>query len=136
LIYAIVVALLLSLFPAQSPQPQDQDKPAQPPAEAPPRSKGTRVRMGGKVMNGQLTKKVAPKYPREAREQRIEGTVRLHVIISTDGKVQYVELVSGDPILAKSAVEAVRKWEYKPMLLNGEPVEVDTTVDVIFSLIS
>jgi len=90
--------------------------------------------MGGKVMSALLTKKVAPKYPREAREQRIQGTVHLHIIVSKEGKVQYVELVSGHEILAKAAVEAVRKWEYKPVFLNGEPVEVDTTVDVIFSL--
>ena len=90
--------------------------------------------MGGNVQAKLLTKKIQPQYPREAREKKIEGTVRLHVIISKEGKVQQLEAVSGDPILAKSAVEAVRKWEYKPVLLNGEPVEVDTTVDVIFSL--
>jgi len=134
MIYGLILALLLSFFPAHAPQSQDQEKPAQPPAEAPPPPKGSRVRMGGKVMSALLTKKVAPKYPREAREQRIQGTVHLHIIVSKEGKVQYVELVSGDEILAKSAVEAVRKWEYKPVLWNGEPVEVDTTVDVIFSL--
>jgi len=90
--------------------------------------------MDGKVMSSMLTKKVTPKYPSEAREQRISGTVRLHVIISKEGKVQQLELVSGHPLLAESAIEAVRKWEYKPTLLNGEPVEVDTTVDVGFSL--
>jgi protein TonB len=133
-IYGLILALLLLFVPAQSPQSQDQDKPAQPPAEAPPPPEGTRVRMGAKIQAALITKKVPPKYPREAREKRIEGTVRLHVIISKEGKIQYVELVSGDPILAKSAVEAVRKWEYRPTLLNGEAVEVDTTVDVIFSL--
>lgn len=134
MVYAIFFALLLSFSPAQSPPSQDQDKPAQSPAEAPPPTKLPRVRMGGKAASALLTKKVAPNYPREAREKRIEGTVRLHVIISREGKIQQCEVVSGDEILAKSAVEAVRKWEYKPTLLNGEPVEVDTTVDVIFSL--
>jgi protein TonB len=56
-------------------------------------------------------------------------------VLSTAGKVQQLELVSGDPVLAKAALEAVRQWEYKPTLLNGEPVEVDTTIDVVFSLV-
>jgi protein TonB len=132
--YAILFALLLSFSPAQSSQSQDPEKPAQPAAEAPPAAKLTRVRMGGNVMSALLTKKTPPKYPREAREKGIAGTVRLHVIISKEGKVQQCEVVSGDEILAKSAVEAVRKWEYHPTLLNGERVEVDSTVDVIFSL--
>ena len=55
-------------------------------------------------------------------------------MLSTAGKVQQLDVVSGDPVLAKAAAEAVRQWVYKPMLLNGEPVEVDTTVDVVFQL--
>ncbi|MGH9675820.1 MAG: energy transducer TonB [Candidatus Acidiferrum sp.] len=132
MMYGILLTLLLSLSSARSTQAPDQDKSAQPPAEE-PRPKVTRVRMGGNVMTALLKKKVGPKYPREAREKGLQGTVRLHVIISKQGKVQQLEVVSGDPILAESASEAVRQWEYRPTLLNGQPVEVDTTVDVIFS---
>jgi hypothetical protein len=64
----------------------------------------------------------------------VQGTVRLHVVLSTDRKVQQLDIVSGDPVLANAAAEAVRQWEYKPTLLNGERVEVDTIVDVVFSL--
>jgi periplasmic protein TonB len=91
--------------------------------------------MGGKVVAKSLIRKVNPSYPAEARQDRIQGTVRLHVIIVRDGSVQQVELISGHPLLAKAAIEAVRQWVYRPTLLNGEPVEVDTTVDVVFSLV-
>jgi protein TonB len=94
-----------------------------------------RIRIGGNVAKSQLKHKVQPRYPQEARDNRIQGTVRLHVVLSTSGKVQQLDVVSGDPILAKAAAEAVRQWEYNPMLLNGEPVEVDTTVDVVFTLL-
>jgi protein TonB len=90
--------------------------------------------MGGKVTAKFLIRKVNPAYPEEARRDRIQGTVRLHVIIGRDGSVQQVELISGHPVLAKPAIDAVRQWVYRPTLLNGEPVEVDTTIDVVFSL--
>lgn len=90
--------------------------------------------MGGNVTVKILKHKVNPSYPQEARKDRIQGTVRLHVIIGRDGRVQHLELISGHPVLAKAAIEAVRQWGYRPTLLNGEPVEVDTVVDVVFSL--
>jgi protein TonB len=73
-------------------------------------------------------------YPPLARQTRISGTVRLHAIIAKDGTVQQLEVLSGHPLLVQAALDAVRQWRYQPTLLNGEPVEVDTTVDVIFSL--
>lgn len=91
--------------------------------------------MGGETMRKQLKHKVNPAYPKEARDQRIQGTVRLHIIVGRDGKVAQAEVISGHPVLAQAALDAVRKWEYKPVLLNGELVEVDTTVDTVFSLV-
>ncbi len=100
----------------------------------PPAKKVTRVRQGGNVTAKMLKHKVQPEYPEEAKEKRIAGTVRLHAIIARDGSIAQVELISGHPLLAKSALDAVRQWQYRPTLLNGDPVEVDTTIDVIFSL--
>jgi protein TonB len=78
--------------------------------------------------------RITPIYPPLARQTRISGTVRLHAIISKDGSIQQLEVMSGHPLLQQAALDAVRQWRYQPTLLNGEPVEVDTTIDVIFSL--
>jgi protein TonB len=93
-----------------------------------------RVRMGGNVTAASLTKKVPPVYPEEARAARIQGTVVLHTIIGKDGAVKEVTVVSGDSALVKAAVDAVQQWRYRPTQLNGNPVEVDTTVAVNFVL--
>jgi periplasmic protein TonB len=134
-ICAVFLALLLSPGLSQSAPAPDSPKQEAPPAQEAPKPKVMRIRIGGNVAKSQLKHKVQPQYPQEARDNRVQGTVRLHVVLSTAGKVQQLEVVSGDPILAKAALEAVRQWEYKPTLLNGEPVEVDTTVDVVFSLV-
>jgi TonB family protein len=81
-----------------------------------------------------LDHKVAPIYPNEARANRIQGTVVLHVVIGTDGSIKQTEPVSGDPVLAEAATVAVRQWKYKPTLLNAKSVEVDTIVKVDFHL--
>lgn len=81
-----------------------------------------------------LINKVSPEYPKKARKHHIEGTVRLHAIISKDGAPRKLDVISGDPLLADAALKAVRQWRYLPTLLNGQPVEVDTTIDVIFAL--
>jgi len=98
-----------------------------------PRASGP-VRVGGNVQAARLVNRVQPIYPPLARQTRISGTVRLHAIISKNGTIQSLEVVSGHPLLQQSALDAVRQWRYQPTLLNGEPVEVDTTIDVIFSL--
>ena len=103
-------------------------------APPPPKPTQTRIRQGGAVTAASLVNKVNPTYPPLARQTRISGTVRLHAIISKDGSVQQLEVISGHPLLVQSALDAVRQWRYRPTLLNGEPVEVDTTIDVIFSL--
>jgi TonB family protein len=93
-----------------------------------------RVRIGENDQKAKLIEKVQPKYPEEALKNRIAGTVALHVILEKDGTVKQLEVLSGHPLLSQAAVDAVRQWKYRPTLLNGEPVEVDTRVDVIFAL--
>jgi len=103
-------------------------------APPPPKPSQTRIRQGGAVQAAMLVNRVQPQYPPLARQTRISGTVRLHAIISKDGSVQQLEVLSGHPLLVQAALDAVRQWKYRPTTLNGEPVEVDTTIDVIFSL--
>lgn len=93
-----------------------------------------RIRQGGNVTTASIVHKVAPNYPDEARLARTQGSVVLHVILGTDGAVKEVEPVSGDPVLSSAAIEAVKQWKYKPTLLNGQPVEVDTTITIEFHL--
>jgi protein TonB len=103
-------------------------------APPPPKPAQQRIRQGGAVQAAMLVNRVQPQYPPLARQTRISGTVRLHAIISKDGSVQQLEVLSGHPLLVQAALDAVRQWKYRPTTLNGEPVEVDTTIDVIFSL--
>ena len=93
-----------------------------------------RVRQGEKVTAASIIRQDLPHYPDEARKEHIQGKVILHVIIGTNGVVKNLELVSGDPALTDAAIEAVKKWRYKPTLLDGTPVEVDTTVTVTFQM--
>jgi periplasmic protein TonB len=103
-------------------------------APPPPKPTASRIRQGGSVQAALLINRVQPVYPPLARQTRISGTVRLHAIISKSGSVESLEVLSGHPLLVRAAMDAVQQWRYKPTLLNGEPVEVDTTIDVIFSL--
>jgi protein TonB len=103
-------------------------------APPPPKPVQQRIRQGGSVQAALLVNKVQPVYPPLARQTRISGTVRLHAIIAKNGSVEQLEVLSGHPLLVRAAMDAVQQWKYKPTLLNGEPVEVDTTIDVIFSL--
>ena len=93
-----------------------------------------RVRVSAGVTSGLLVRKVNPVYPPLARQARISGTVVLRAGISKDGSIENLSLVSGHPMLAPAAIDAVKQWKYKPYLLNGEPVEVDTEVQVNFTL--
>ena len=93
-----------------------------------------RVRVSAGVTSGLLVKRIQPNYPPLARQARIQGTVVLHAVISKEGAIENLTLVSGHPMLAPAAIEAVKQWRYKPYLLNGEPVEVDTEVQVNFTL--
>src|SRR5713101_6796525 len=93
-----------------------------------------RVRVSAGVTSGLKVKDVKPVYPPLARQARIQGQVVLHAQISKDGVIEGLTLVSGHPMLAPAAIDAVKQWRYKPYLLNGEPVEVDTEVMVNFTL--
>jgi protein TonB len=99
-----------------------------------PDEKPKRVRVAGNVMQQKLRYRVEPVYPEEARRNRIEGTVRLTLVIATDGSIQQIRVDEGHPLLAKTAVDAVRQWKYEQTFLNGEPVEVLTAVNVEFHL--
>ena len=93
-----------------------------------------RIRVGGNVEAGARINNVAPEYPAIAKVAHISGTVVLHAVIAKDGTIEQLEYVSGPPMLVKSAMDAVKQWRYKPYLLNGDPVEVETTINVDFNL--
>ena len=93
-----------------------------------------RIRVSSGVMQGLLVKRVNPVYPPLARQARIQGTVILKIRINRAGEVESVALESGHPMLAPAAIEAVKQWKYQPPLLNGEPTDVETTVQVSFTL--
>jgi protein TonB len=84
------------------------------------------------VAQGGLIFKLDPEYPPVARLARIQGAVVLHAIIGKDGSVQQLQVVSGNPLLAGPALNAVKNWRYRPYLVDGQPVEVETTVTVNF----
>jgi protein TonB len=100
----------------------------------PPRPTVTRQRVGGQVQAAKLIFGPKPIYPPLAKQARISGTVRLQAIIAKDGSVIELQVLSGHALLVNAATDAVRQWRYQPTLLNGEPIEVITTVDVVFSL--
>ena len=90
--------------------------------------------MGGQVVAAKLLRKPEPVYPPLAKMARIQGVVRLEAIIAKGGTVKDLKVLSGHPLLVKAALDAVQRWRYQPTLLNGEPVEVLTTIDVFFRL--
>jgi protein TonB len=112
---------------------------AAPPPPPPPPKKETkaapqRIRVGGNVQAANLVSQQRPVYPPLAKQARISGTVELSAIIGRDGRVQDLKVVKGHPLLVQAALDAVKNWVYRPTLLNGEPVEVSTTIDVNFTL--
>jgi len=94
----------------------------------------SQIKVAGQVAAAQIVSQVPPLYPELARKAAVEGTVVLQMLIGKDGKVERLDLVSGPQLLVQSAMDAVRQWKYKPTLLNGEPVMVDSTVSVVFKL--
>ena len=107
---------------------------AAPPPPPPKAATPKRIRVGGQVESAKLIFQPKPEYPPLAKMARIQGTVRLEAIISRDGTIQDLKVVSGHPLLVKAAMEAVQRWRYQPTLLNGDPVEVVTEIDVNFTL--
>ncbi len=93
-----------------------------------------RVRVSQGVTQGMVTHKVEPTYPKLALAARVTGMVQLKAIIGKDGEIKELQVVSGHPILVPAALEAVKQWHYRPYLLNGEPVEVETNITVTFQI--
>lgn len=100
----------------------DSDKPAK------------KVHVAPGVMAGQKISGDSPVYPQDAKDQRVQGTVVLEATIGKDGSVEALHVVSGPSILQRSSIEAVKTWMYKPFLLNGDPVEVETQISVVYTL--
>jgi periplasmic protein TonB len=109
---------------------------SQPPPEIKPpaEKRPTRLNVSNGVMEAALINKVQPIYPAPARAIHLSGEVLLHAVIGADGSVRQLQVISGNPILAQAALAAVRQWRYRPTLLSGQPVEVDTTITVKFVL--
>ncbi len=107
--------------------------PPPPPPPAPVKPTGP-IKVGGNVQEAKVIARPNPVYPPLARQARIQGNVVLHAIIDKDGRVGELQVVSGHPLLVQSALEAVKNWRYQPTTLNGEAVEVDTTITVNFVL--
>jgi protein TonB len=105
-----------------------------PPPKVEVKAAPKRITVGGNVQQAMLVSQPRPVYPPLAKQARIQGVVRFTAIIGRDGTIQNLTLVSGHPLLVSSAQEAVKQWRYKPTLLNGEPVEVVTQIDVNFTL--
>jgi len=93
-----------------------------------------RIRVSQGVTEGNLLRKVQPTYPPLAKTARIQGSVILNALISKAGNIENLRVMSGHPMLVQSALDAVKQWKYRPYILNGEPVEVETTITVNFNL--
>jgi len=104
------------------------------PAPPKPSSELPRVKLGGDVQAAKILSRIQPIYPVLALQAGIQGEVILHAIIGKEGRVSELEVISGHPLLARAALEAVKQWRYQPTMLNREPVEVDTTITVTFAL--
>ena len=118
--FLVLGTLLGLLVPAQA-----QTEQKTPPA---------RLRVSSGVAEGLKIHNVTPKYPREALEKGLEGDVILQATIDRKGNIASLNVAKGDPILAEAAMEAVKKWKYRPYVLNGEPVEVLTTIKIQFHM--
>jgi protein TonB len=121
---------LLSGFDGRVGPPLPQ--PAAPPLTAP--TPHTPILISEGIILGKIIHRVEPIYPVLARQARVEGTVQLRAIISKDGSVEHLEVLSGNPLLIRAATDAVLQWRFHPTLLNREPVEVETYFTVVFHL--
>jgi protein TonB len=108
--------------------------PPLPPPPPPPVVKPEPLRVGGNAQLAKLITRVEPEYPSLARQVRVSGVVLLEAVITREGTISNVRVISGHPLLERAARDAVSKWVYQPTLLNGEPIEVVTTITVTFSL--
>jgi protein TonB len=108
-----------------------------PPPPPPPQHKEaaiTRIKVGGNVQSAMIIRKTPPVYPQLAKSARVSGVVHLAAAIAKDGTIQELHSLGGPALLIQAAMDAVKTWIYKPTMLNGEPVQVETTIDVNFTL--
>ena len=108
-----------------------------PPPPPPPVQKAQtvqRIKVGGNVQGAMILRKTPPVYPQLAKSARVSGVVHLAAIIAKDGTIQELHSLGGPALLIQAAMDAVKTWIYKPTMLNGEPVQVETTIDVNFTL--
>ena len=113
---------------------QPVNAPVQLPAEIKKPEEKRVLRVSEPMQQAQLIERIVPRYPALARQTRKEGTVLLHAIINVEGRITRLEVVSGSPLFVQDAMDAVRQWRYRPTYLNGEPVEVETSITVIFRM--
>jgi TonB family protein len=118
--------------PASPPAPLTQPSDLRP--STPRIVAGRQLRPTDRFNPCHLSYRVEPEYPTEAKQQRIEGAVKIHQMIGADGSVQSVKLLSGPPLLAPAAMDAAKYWRYLPALLNGQPVETEQDVEIDFRL--
>lgn len=128
------ILVVVGMFAGTGAALQAQSAAAQTEQQTAPKPK--LIRIGGQVMQRMLVYKATPKYPNEAKKAHVEGTVRLRILIGEDGNVKEAQTIEGISVLARAAIAAVQQWRYKPVKLNGDPVQVETEVDVTFSLSS
>ncbi|MEQ1886400.1 MAG: energy transducer TonB [Bryobacteraceae bacterium] len=117
-----------------TPQSMNSIAPVAAPAPAPNGSAQQPIRVGGNIQSGLLIKRVTPEYPSVARTARVQGTVRFYAIVGKDGRIRDLQTVGGPQMLIGPATAAVKQWVYRPTMLNGQPVEVATQIEVNFSL--
>lgn len=126
-----VIGGIIGAVPSAAPPPPPPP-PAEKKVEKPPTPQ--QIRVGGNVQSAKLVRQPKPNYPPLAKQARIQGAVKFQAVIGKDGTIKNLQLVSGHPLLVQAATDAVKQWVYQPTLLNGEPVEVLTQIDVNFTL--
>ena len=140
---AVPCLLSLAIFAAAQSQPKSGEPPVSTPSDQTDRKEPsasiakapvTRMRVSAGVTTGMLLKKVEPVYPLQAKDAHIQGTVILHAIIDKQGNISSLTPVTGPQELISSATDAVRQWKYRPYLLKGQPIELDTTIQVMYTL--
>jgi TonB family protein len=108
--------------------------PPPPPSGGIPGNPPQRIKVSGNVQSAMIVSKVPPVYPELAKSARVQGVVRLAAVIGKDGTIQELHVLEGQPLLIQAAMDAVKQWTYRPTLLNGEPISVETTIEVNFTL--
>ena len=131
--FALALTLTILLL-AVGTYAQEKATPAEPAAPNVASGLPQKIRIGEKEQSAALVRMVQPEYPAAARQAKVTGEVVLHCVVGKDGAVHTIEYVSGPQILMQPAVDAVRQWRYRPMRVNRQPLEVDTTITVVFAL--